>query len=322
MKVDSSTIDKQLRSAGFWVNLISYPSITLFKLARYFSAKSIGKNIDGLDCTERWIPRKSENSTIRIKIYKPVDAASDLPVLLYCHGGGYAITVPEMSHAQIEQFSKERACVIVAPDYRKSLEKPYPAALNDCYDTLLWIKDNATELGAKTDQIMIGGHSAGGGLTAALTLLARDRKEVNISFQMPIYPMIDDRMTSTSAFNNTAPIWNGKMNTLGWKLYLKGLHARNEPIPIYAAPSRATDYSNLPPTATYVGDLEPFRDETIDYVEHLKKEGIPVNFKLFEGCYHGFDAIVPNADVSKAATRFILDAFGYAIDNYTASQKS
>lgn len=243
-----------------------------------------------------------------------------MPVLLYCHGGGYAITVPEMSFPQIKQFLTTRDCIVVSPDYRKSLEEPYPAALDDCYDTLKWIKAHIVELGGRSDQIMVGGHSAGGGLTAAISLLARDRKEVNIAFQMPICPMIDDRMITESAKDNTAPIWNGKMNRLGWDLYLKKLQEENKTIPIYAAPSRATDYSNLPPTATYVGDLEPFRDETIEYVENLKKEGIPVEFKLFKGCYHGFDGIVPKAKVSKAAIAFMSNSFAHAIDNYFKKQ--
>jgi acetyl esterase/lipase len=276
-------VDKQLRTKGFLINLASFPSITMFKMANKMSKKFVGRTIEGFDCDERWIPRSNEDSSLRLKIYKPLGVTQDLPVLLYCHGGGYAITVPEMSHPQIERFLRKRDCIVVAPDYRKSLDQPYPAAVDDCYDALMWIKRNACELGIKTDQIMIAGHSAGGGLTAAVSLMARDRKDVNICFQMPIYPMIDDRKIGDSACNYRAPIWDGKLNALGWNLYLKDLQDRCQEIPSYAAPSRATDYSDLPPTFTFVGDLEPFRDETIDYVENLKKAGVPVEFKLFEG---------------------------------------
>ena len=322
MKVTYKMVDKQLRLRGYLLDLISFPTLKAFKRGRKFSQRFIGNQLKGFQNEEIWIPRTNEDSKIRVRIFKPLEINRKLPVLLYCHQGGYAITVPEMSFPQISAFLERRDCIIVAPDYRKSLEKPYPAALDDCYDTLLWIKDNIADLGGRDDQIMVGGHSAGGGLTAAVTLLARDRKVVNISFQMPICPMIDDRMITDSAKDNTAPVWNGKMTKLGWELYLKDLHEEGKEIPIYAAPARATDYSNLPPTATYVGDLEPFRDETIAYVNNLKAEGIRVEFKLFEKCYHGFDAIVPKADVSKAAVRFILDAFSYAIDNYFAKQSS
>jgi acetyl esterase/lipase len=320
MRVTYKMIDKQLWLKGFLINLVSSPSLKAFERGRKFSKRFIGKKLKGFQNEEIWIPRANEDSKIRVRIFKPLVVKEKLPVVLYCHGGGYAITIPEMSFPQIKQLLTTRDCIVVSPDYIKSLEKPYPAAINDCYDTLKWIKNNIDELGGKSDQIMVAGHSAGGGLTAAVTLMARDKKEINIAFQMPIYPMIDDRMTSESAFENSAPIWNGKMNAFGWSLYLKDLHKEGEEIPIYAAPARATDYSNLPPTATYVGDLEPFRDETIEYVENLKKEGIPVEFKLFKGCYHGFDGIVPKAKVSKAAIAFITNAFSYAVDNYFSEQ--
>ncbi|MBM7563028.1 acetyl esterase/lipase [Fusibacter tunisiensis] len=121
--------------------------------------------------------------------------------------------------------------VIIIPDYRKSFEAPYPAALS---------------------------------------LYARDRNEVKIAFQMPLYPMIDDRMNLDSAIDNIAPVWDSKSNYIAWKLYLGDLFETNE-IPIYAAPARADSYKNMPTTITFVGDLEPFRDETIHYVQRLTK---------------------------------------------------
>jgi acetyl esterase/lipase len=280
-----------------------------------------GKDLKGFDCDEIWIDRKKENSKLRIRTYRPKINKEKLPVLLYLHGGGYAIGSPETSTGQFKPFLKARDCVVIAPDYRKSLNAPYPAALDDSYDALVWIKENAEQLGIRTDQIMLGGHSAGGGLTAAVCLYARDKKEVNISFQMPIYPMIDDRMTNPSAVNNTMPVWGSKSNELGWRLYLKGLNEKGLEVPIYAAPSRAKDYSNLPPAATFVGDIEPFYDETCIYVKNMKKAGIPVKFEIYEGCYHGFDGVVPNSKASRSAIEFLSDSFAYAVDNYFAPQQ-
>mgnify|MGYP001125490301 CR=1 FL=1 len=124
------------------------------------------------------------------------------------------------------------------------------------------MKAHAQELGIRDDQIMVGGDSAGGGLAAALTLYARDQQDVAIAFQMPIYPMLDDRMETESAQNNDMPVWNSKSNALAWRLYLAGLFGTDH-VPPYAAPARADRYEDLPPTVTFVGDLEPFRDETI-----------------------------------------------------------
>lgn len=322
MKVTMNMVDKELRTKAFLINLMSFPWLWLFKLTNSLSRFARGSDIEWLNCEERWLPRTGEDTSIRVRVYRPRGAGNNLPVLLYLHGGGYAITVPEMSHSLIELFVRERDCVVVAPEYRRSLEKPYPAALNDCYDTLVWIKENAENLGIRDDQIMVAGHSAGGGLTAAITLMARDRKEVNIAYQMPICPMIDDRMITESATDNNAPVWDSKLNAFAWNLYLRDLKNTDTPIPKYAAPARETDYSGLPPAATYVADLEPFRDETIQYVENLRAAGVHVDFELYQGGIHGFEAMMPNAEISKKATRFVLGCFAYAVDTYCAPQGS
>jgi acetyl esterase/lipase len=319
--MDYSAINKELRLAARIIKFFGGTSVKKFRFLSWLGHFSNGKKLKGFDCDEFWIDRKNENSKIRIRTYRPKNNEKKLPALLYLHGGGYVIGSPEKSAGQFKPFLETRDCVVIAPDYRKSLDAPYPAALDDSYDTLVWIKENAEQLGISTDQIMVGGHSAGGGLTAAVCLYARDKKEVSISFQMPIYPMIDDRMTNPSAVNNTMPLWDSKTNKLGWQLYLKGLSEKGLDIPIYAAPSRANDYSNLPPTATFVGDIEPFYDETCIYVENIKKAGVPVEFEVYEGCYHGFDAVVPNSKVSRAAKEFLCRSFAYAVDNHFAAQK-
>jgi acetyl esterase/lipase len=260
---------------------------------------------------------------MRICIFRPLSAKEkgmNQPGVLWLHGGGYALGSPEQSKIYARRFIEESNCVVVAPDYRLSIEAPYPAALEDSYEALLWMKNHAKELRICDNQLMVGGDSAGGGLTAALTLYARDKGEVNIAFQMPLYPMLDDRMTTESAKDNNAPVWNSKSNFNGWKLYLGGLFGTPN-VPYYAAAARAEDYSNLPPTATFVGDLEPFRDETVQYVSNLRKAGVPVEFEIYKGCYHGFDQMCPKAEVSKKALDLIVNSFKYAVDHYYAEQK-
>jgi acetyl esterase/lipase len=214
-----------------------------------------------------------------------------------------------------QNYINKRPCVVVAPDYRKAHKEPYPAALNDCYDTLLWIQENADELGIKADKFVVAGHSAGGGLTAAVTLKACDTGEVDIAFQMPIYPMIDHRQNTESAMamDQGVPAWNARNNALGWKMYLRDVEGD---VPPYASPSLATNYKHMPPTITFVGDLEPFKDETINYVEALRKEGIPVKFELFEGAFHAFETVAKNAGVSKKANKFQYDAWAEYYDQY------
>lgn len=321
MNVTNKMINKQLRTVGKIYSIImDFSNETTFRRnQKMLNRFSRGKKIKGLQCNEEWISRKKDRSKLRILIYKSLTSKQNVAGVLWIHGGGYGIGLPELSSAMIKRLISESNCVVVAPDYRLSIDAPYPAALEDCYEALLWMKNHAKELGVRDDQLMVGGESAGGGLTAALSLYARDKGEVEIAFQMPLYPMIDDRMVSESAKENNAPVWNSKSNRMGWKLYLGDLFEKD--VPAYAAAARATDYSNLPPSVTFVGDLEPFRDETIEYVNNLRKAGIPVDFQIYKGCYHGFDIMCPNAKVSKEAVSFLSNSFRYAIKHYFAKQK-
>lgn len=320
MKVKFSMIAKDLRTAGrimkIFNNTLTEPR---FRLMYKISRKNKMKIKDNtIQFSEEWILRK-DGSKMRICIFRPLTPKEGVPGVLWLHGGGYALGSPEVSKNFAKKFIEASDCVFIAPDYRLSIEAPYPAALEDSYETLLWMKSHAKELGIRDNQLMVGGDSAGGGLTAALTLYARDKGEVSIAFQMPLYPMIDDRMITETAKDNNAPVWNSKSNFNGWKLYLGNLFGTPN-VPYYAAAARSEDYSNLPPTATFVGDLEPFRDETIQYVENLRKAGIPVEFQIFYGCYHGFDQICPKAEVTQKALEFLVKSFKYALEHYFAEQ--
>ena len=204
----------------------------------------------------------------------------------------------------------------MAPAYRNALVKPYPAAFDDCYATLLWMRDEADDLGIDASKFMIGGHSAGGGLTAAVTLKARDTKDVEIAFQMPFYPMIDDRQPTDPARHIDVAGWDTRANAFGWGSYLKELHQRNAEIPAYAAPARNTDYSDFPPTITFVGEYEPFYWETVEYVERLRDAGVEVAFKVYDACTHGHEVIVPDSPVGQDGLAFTYDNYADFYDRY------
>lgn len=321
MKFDKDLIDPELKKVSLLGRVLPY----IFSkkgckmLNKIMHHTIVGKcSFDELIYQQHWIERK-DGGKLRICIYRPRSVKSNVPGLLWLHGGGYAMGVPEMDENAIKNFIERKHCIVVAPDYRCSVEEPYPAALDDSYAALLWMKHNADKLGIRSNQIFVGGDSAGGGLTAALSLYARDKGTVNIAFQMPLYPMIDDRMITKSSKNNHAPIWNSRLNYIGWKLYLGG-DFKTTRVSKYAAPTRETDYSNLPPTCTFVGSLEPFKDETIAYIENLKAAGVTTFFKVYDRCYHGFDASCPDAKVSKEATKFLLDTYSYAVEQYFAEQ--
>ncbi|MEN0049815.1 MAG: alpha/beta hydrolase [Bacteroidota bacterium] len=271
-------------------------------------------DIEGVQSEERFI-KSSEGHDIRVRIFRPINADKKLPAMLYSHGGGYLSGYPEQALEIIKDFMEIRDVVVVAPAYRLSIEHPYPAGLNDCYETLLWMKDNATELGIFDDNFILTGRSAGGGMTAALSLKVRDTKAANIAFQLPIFPMLDYRQNTESAQMIGTIIWDNESSKHAWYQYLKGLEEGQE-VPAYASPSIAKDFSGLPPTITYVGTLEPFADETINYVDSLKAAGVPVKFELFEGAYHGFTNLSPDTEMGKAGDKFQFEAFGEYYDLY------
>jgi acetyl esterase/lipase len=283
-----------------------------------------GKDIVGLHCDEVLIPSNDGDWLIRTRIYRPKNHEGVLPAMLYIHGGGYITGNPEMSGLHIKMLVEARPCVVIAPDYSLAFKRPFPAGFNDCYDSLLWAKQNAEQLNIDSSKFIVAGHSAGGGLTAAISLKARTTKEVNIAFQMPIYPMIDDQQPDDEQRYIESPIWNSHSNQLGWNAYLAGLigdkDKQNIEIPAYAAPARATDLSNLPPTITFVGTLEPFYQETLEYVEKLNQAGVQVAFKEYPGCFHAFDAIVPDAEISQNALKFTVDSYIQFYDQHLAAE--
>jgi acetyl esterase/lipase len=313
--MSKAEIHPELRIRGTLLRMFALPvGEKANKFMYNLTTKLRGRHGKSLRYEQIYIPRP-DGTELRVCVYSPFEPRKNTPGLVWIHGGGYSIGVPEQDeNAYVKRFIDAGAGVVVAPDYTKSVIKPYPAALDDCYSALLWLRDNGEKYGMRSNQIFIGGDSAGGGLTAALSLYARDKGEVAIAFQMPLYPMIDDRPTASNT-GNDAPVWNSRANNLGWKLYLDGLYGSGN-VPAYAAPARCADYGALPPTCTFVGSIEPFYDETVAYVENLHKAGVPAHFKVFDGCFHAFDMICPKASVSKEAGELLMSAFKYAIEHY------
>lgn len=260
---------------------------------------------------------KSDGKDLAIYVLKPTKAKkspSETPGILWIHGGGYVTGMAKMIFiSRAMNLVKKYGAVVITPEYRLAKSEPYPAALNDCYSTLKYIKRHADELEINSNQIMIGGESAGGGLAIATCMYARDLDEVRIAFQMPLYPMIDDRDTDSSRDNNS-PIWNTKRNHYAWKAYLGDLWGKE--VPPYAAPSRQTNYKNLPPAYTFVGDIEPFYNETINYIEHLKSEGIEASVDVYPNWFHAYDIAFPFKKVSKMAIKTFENKYLYAAEHY------
>ena len=253
--------------------------------------------------SERRIPGPSGSPEVRVLVYTPPGKNAQRPALLHIHGGGYVVGSPDMNHARNQNLAGELDCVVVSVDYRLPPETPFPGPVEDCYAALQWLHGNASALGVNPAKIAIGGESAGGGLTAALGLLARDRKEVPVVFQMLIYPMIDDRTCVNKNLNpNTGEfVWTKEANCFGWQSML-GRAPGGEGVSCYASAARAESVGGLPPTYIAVGALDLFLDENVDYAQRLLAAGIATELHVYPAAFHGFD-MMAEAHVSKLFVR-------------------
>lgn len=317
-KVPKSSYHKDLRPAYRAGRLLAWTARRNWGLRlvhRLGMKPMIGNEVKGVVNDEILIPSTSTpGHMIRARVYKPAGITGPLPAMLYAHGGGYQVGVPEQANDFFEDLLKRRDVTIIAPAYRLSLAgHPFPAGLDDCFDTVKHMKNNADELGIRDDKIIIAGHSGGGGMAAAVTHRVVDASIVDVAFQMPIYPMLDHRQTTESSQVEGTAVWDRRTNALAWNNYLGHLNGK---VPEYASPALRTDLSGLPPTISWVGDVEPFYDETVAYIDALDSAGVPTKFKVFPGGFHGFEIARPKANVSKEAIEFQGSAFAEFYDLY------
>jgi acetyl esterase/lipase len=238
-----------------------------------------------------------------VRLFRPSGITEPTPALVWIHGGGYVIGTAQQDDRICRGFSKRLGITVASVDYRVAPEHPYPAPLEDCYSVLTWL----TGLPAvDPGRVAIGGASAGGGLAAALALLARDRSEVTPAFQLLVYPMLDDRSAGTTDKPDYR-LWNARANGFGWTAYLGNAD------PQVAVPARRDDLSGLPPAWIGVGSNDLFHDEDLAYAERLKSAGVPCEVEVVPGVFHGFDSVVPKAQVSRKFFTSQCDVLGAAL---------
>ncbi|WP_422049778.1 alpha/beta hydrolase [Shimia sp.] len=295
--------------------LIKRPAGLRFSLRG--SKKAALRDLEGAVNERVAIPRRDGNGTIRTRIYKPANAKGPLPVVVYFHGGGFATGWPERHHAIYQRLMKTRPCIIVAPAFRSSLKAPYPAGHDDCYDALLWARDNAESIGGNSQSIIVAGNSSGGGIALSTALRARDTGEVNIAFQMPLYPMVDDRSKNWSALPKDKITWTKEHGVMAWHLLLRGLRAEKRyDIPAYAVPALATDLSKLSPMLSYVGADDILMNEVKDIAERVEAAGNDVTFRVFDGLFHAMEDNVPDAQPTIDVHNWVEREFGRMIDQH------
>jgi acetyl esterase/lipase len=296
-------------------SIADLPTIRAAARKRAKDLKMRMQSFRGVLTEDRIIPGPAGSPGVTVRIYRPEQNSGILPALLWLRGGGYISGDLEQDNLKSKLFALKGGCVVVSVDYRLAPEYPYPAPLEDCYASLKWLTLHSDELGVDRSRIAVGGASAGSGLAAGLSLLARDRAEVAVFFQLLVYSMLND--SNIAIASNIMPEtigWTRADNLIGWRAYL-GCEPGSVDIPFYAAPYRAKVLKGLPPAYIAVGDLDLFVQENIDYAQRLIEAGVSTELHVYQGGCHAFDVIAPSAGISKRFTGDMLQALKVALQD-------
>ena len=243
----------------------------------------------------------SADPDVPVRIYRPHRAQG---AIVWLHGGGFVMGDLETEHPWAIRIAEGSGAVVVSVGYRLAPEHRFPAALDDAYAALAWATEHSAELGINPERIAVGGHAAGAGLAAAVTLRARDQQGPPISFQLLNQPELDDRQETWSARNFTGtPFMTRDKAAASWRHYLGSASASP-----YAAPARADDLSGLPPAYITSAEFDPNRDEGIGYAQRLLQANVSVEMHQWPGTFHGSQAIL-SAEVSRRQ----IDELGAAL---------
>jgi acetyl esterase/lipase len=270
------------------------------------AALAVPPDLDGVEVIEHEVDAATG---VVVRVLSPAGAtASTRPAVFWIHGGGYVIGNRFMDDSRSATWVRELDCVVTSVEYRLAPEHPFPAPLEDCYRGLCWVHDHAEELGIDAGRLGIGGLSAGGGLAAALAILARDRGGPSAAFQLLDSPMLDDRQVTPSSRADWLVVWSYDSNSFGWRSYLGDLYGRDD-ISEPAVPARVGDLTGLPPALVIVGAADGFCDEDIVYAARLNQAGVPAELHVYPGAPHGF-AIFGDSLVSQQASVDVIRWLG------------
>jgi acetyl esterase len=233
-------------------------------------------------------PGVGRNGSVPVRIYRPFEAQARkvTPCVIFLHGGGFIKGSLDTGDSNAWGMAAHVGAVVVSVDYRLAPEFPYPHALNDIYGVLHYLASNAGSLGIDKNGIAVWGESAGGNLSAAVSLMARDRGGPRIAAQVSIYAIFTDDATSESySIHADSAGLKASCAELAWKQYLAGRDAGKE---IYSAPLKCENLAGLPPAFIHYAEIDPIADDSPQYAARLKEAGVPVTLRCAEGMIHGF----------------------------------
>ena len=252
----------------------------------------------------------SESGSVPVRIYrvgKPFE--SPAPAVLYCHAGGFALGNLDTDHRQCLELARRARCTVVSVDYRLTPEYRYPAALDDAIAVLNWMAAHATELGVDAGRVALAGSSAGAALAACMAYRAAAGSLPPVVFQLLHQPVLDDRPTASKTEFRTSAAFDGEAAELMWRYYLGPAGAAE------AVPARRDQLAGLPPALITCAEIDPFRDEAIDYAQRLLRAGVCTELHVFARTCHGFDSLLPDWSVSQRLFELqghaLSSVFGY-----------
>ncbi|HQP08990.1 MAG TPA: alpha/beta hydrolase [Anaerolineaceae bacterium] len=264
---------------------------------------------DGYLSRKTWL-KSLDGTHFPVEIVWPENIDRPAACLVYYHGGGFVLGNNPLQERLFLRIAENVPFVLVMPGYRLAPDHPFPAGVEDCYATLLWVARYASRIGIDRSRIAVAGDSAGGGLAAAVTQMARDKKGPAICLQILLYPVTDCSMTTESAnlFTDT-PVWNSVANRKMWEFYLNGWEGPASP---YASPMHAGSLAGLPPAYVETAEFDPLHDEGIEYARRMVAEGVEVTLHETKRTVHGYDIIKMNEIVEESLalrTQAIKKAF-------------
>jgi acetyl esterase/lipase len=295
-----SKVSPELRSLA----MIAMPAVQplLIPLMRRMTRHRISRTTapPGVVVTEQWVRPSSGDLDLRVVILQRSGhhGTDKRPALLWLHGGGYVIGTPEIDFALLARILDAANIVILSVDYRLAPRDPFPAPLNDAVTALHWAIDQSEALGIDRHRIAVGGNSAGGGLAAALAQRARD-EGISLTFQLLMYPMLDDRTACRTDHEGRGElIWNPRNNRYGWRSYL-GHAPGTDRTALHAAPMRTKQLAGLPPAWIGVGSLDLFYREDVAYAERLHEAKVPCELHVVADAPHAFDRFNFDTETSR-----------------------
>lgn len=245
---------------------------------------------------DRYIP--GPTADLHVRIYRPNDQ-ENLPTLVYFHGGGWVLSFLDNYDAKLSSIAKKSGSIVVAVNYEKAPEHPYPIPFDDCYATYLWVHQNARILGINPNKIGIGGDSAGANLASAIALKNRDSKGPHMAYQLLLYPC-NERDFDTASYLQYASGYGLSRQGMQWfwKQYLQGHDHDHDP---YACPSTAKNFSELPPAIVVTAECDPLKDDGVKYERLLREAAVQTYYREYKGMIHGFanlGAVTPVAAIA------------------------